>query len=246
MGKFIDMTNWVMKEHGILDSRITVIKRDLTKKSSNVYWICKCECGNIFSANGAKLRNGWTRSCGCLQREITSNRTRADLTGQIFGYLTAIKCLGKKNHNVAWLCKCKCGNTKIVTSNNLMSGEVQSCGCLKSKGEEIVSQVLINNNINFIREYNLGNLKSIPKSNIRLDFGIINSDSKLIGAIEVNGIQHYDKNNPWYNEEVEKNLLLKKQYCDNNNIPFLELSYINKNINIDILNQFIQQFQEEI
>ena len=27
MGKFIDMTGWVMKEHGIPDSRLTVIKR---------------------------------------------------------------------------------------------------------------------------------------------------------------------------------------------------------------------------
>ena len=27
MGKFIDMTGWVMKEHGIPDSRLTVIRR---------------------------------------------------------------------------------------------------------------------------------------------------------------------------------------------------------------------------
>ena len=243
--KFIDMTGWVMKEHGVPDSRITVIERDQNKKSNNVYWICQCECGKIFSANGAKLRNGWTRSCGCLQKEVTSTRTRADLTGQIFGYLTPIECLGKRNHNVAWLCKCKCGNTKIVTSNNLMSGEVQSCGCLKSKGEDMVSQILIKNNISFIKEYNLGNLKHIPKSTTKIDFGIVDNNSNLIGAIEVNGIQHYDKTNPWYNQGVEDNLILKENYCKENNIPLLILKYIDKSINTKILLQFIEQFQEE-
>lgn len=245
MSKFIDMTGWIMKEHGVQDSRITVIERDLARKGNGVYWICKCDCGNIFSAHGAKLRNGWTRSCGCLQKEITSNRTRADLTGQVFGYLTAIECLGKKNHNVAWLCKCKCGNTKIVSSNNLMSGEVQSCGCLKSKGEELVAQILRDNHINFIREYNLGNLKNIPKSNARIDFGIIDINSNLIGAIEVNGVQHYDKTNPWHNQGVEDNLILKKEYLINNNIPFLILPYINKKLDNDKLIQFIKQFQED-
>ena len=127
-----------------------------------------------------------------------------------------------------------------MTSNNLMSGEVQSCGCLKSKGEDIVTQILKDNNINFIREYNLGNLKNIPKSNTRIDFGIIDQNSNLIGAIEVNGIQHYDKTNPWYNQGVEDNLLLKKDYCEKNNIPFLILPYINRKIDNSILIQFIK------
>lgn len=243
--KFIDMTGWVMKEHGVLDSRITVLKRDTDSKDRLVKWICQCECGAIFSAYGTKIRSGWTKSCGCLQKEITSRRTRADLTGQVFGYLTAIECLGKKNHNVAWLCKCKCGNMKIVASNNLMSGEVQSCGCLKSKGEELVSQFLKENHINFIKEYNLGNLKNIPKSSIRIDFGIIDSNSNLIGAIEINGAQHYDILNPWYNQGVEDNLLLKEKYCMENNIPFLIIPYINKKIDNNSLEHFIKQFQED-
>lgn len=242
--KFIDMTGWVMKEHGVLDSRITVLKRDIDSKDRLVKWICQCDCGTIFSAYGTKIRSGWTKSCGCLQKEITSRRTRADLTGQVFGYLTALECLGKKNHNVAWLCKCKCGNLKIVTSNNLMSGEVQSCGCLKSKGEELVSQFLKENHINFIKEYNLGNLKNIQKSNLRIDFGIIDSNSNLIGAIEVNGLQHYDILNPWYNQTIEDNLLLKEKYCMENNIPFLILPYINKKIDNNSLAHFIKQFQE--
>lgn len=57
-----------------------------------------------------------------------------DLTGQIFGRLTVIKKVGlSKNKFVLWLCKCTCGNQIIVTSNNLRTGNTQSCGCLATE-----------------------------------------------------------------------------------------------------------------
>ncbi len=57
-----------------------------------------------------------------------------DLTGQIFGRLTVIKKVGlSKNKFVLWLCKCACGNKIIVTSNNLRTGNTQSCGCLATE-----------------------------------------------------------------------------------------------------------------
>lgn len=48
--------------------RLTVLKRnDLLKK-----WDCVCECGKYVSVRAAALNNGNTKSCGCLQRDITS------------------------------------------------------------------------------------------------------------------------------------------------------------------------------
>lgn len=32
-----------------------------------------------------------------------------------------------------WICKCDCGNIKEVVGGQLMSGSVQSCGCLKKE-----------------------------------------------------------------------------------------------------------------
>lgn len=32
-----------------------------------------------------------------------------------------------------WLCKCDCGNEKIVVADNLSSGKLKSCGCLKKE-----------------------------------------------------------------------------------------------------------------
>lgn len=56
-----------------------------------------------------------------------------DLTGQKFGKLTVIKRAPNIGKNVAWECKCDCGNTTIVQANNLTSGNTKSCGCLKGK-----------------------------------------------------------------------------------------------------------------
>lgn len=47
--------------------RLTVIKRDFEKTGSNAYWICQCECGKTTTVRSADLKNGHTRSCGCLK-----------------------------------------------------------------------------------------------------------------------------------------------------------------------------------
>lgn len=53
-----------------------------------------------------------------------------DLIGQKFERLTVIEKTSKrKNGAVVWLCKCDCGKYKEVTTADLRSGRVRSCGC---------------------------------------------------------------------------------------------------------------------
>ncbi len=60
--------------------------------------------------------------------------TRKDLTGQTFGYLTAIEPVGKDNRrNIIWRCKCKCGNEIDVVATLLVAMNTTSCGCLKGE-----------------------------------------------------------------------------------------------------------------
>lgn len=40
-------------------------------KHSQSLWFCKCDCGNMKIIMGGGLRNGHTKSCGCLQRQRT-------------------------------------------------------------------------------------------------------------------------------------------------------------------------------
>lgn len=60
-------------------------------------------------------------------------RSSEDLTGQVFGRLTVIEKAPNINGRTAWICQCSCGNTKIVISRYLKSGNVHSCGCLKKE-----------------------------------------------------------------------------------------------------------------
>ena len=70
---FIDMTGWVMKEHGVLDSRLTVIKCVGRNKGNRALWLCKCECGNEIIVDGALTRKNNTKSCGCKKLEESKN-----------------------------------------------------------------------------------------------------------------------------------------------------------------------------
>lgn len=56
-----------------------------------------------------------------------------DLTGQRFGHWLVLEKAVKpgklKDASAVWLCKCDCGNTRIVSGRNLRSGISKSCGC---------------------------------------------------------------------------------------------------------------------
>ena len=53
-----------------------------------------------------------------------------NLIGQQFNYLTVLEKTDKrKNGSVVWLCQCKCGNYKEVTTSDLNAKRVTSCGC---------------------------------------------------------------------------------------------------------------------
>ena len=75
MGKFIDLTGWSMWEHGVPDSRLTVIKRTEDYISPQgihrIMWECQCNCEKhgIVITSTDQLKSGRTKSCGCLQKE---------------------------------------------------------------------------------------------------------------------------------------------------------------------------------
>ena len=49
-------------------SRLLVLKK-ADKKNNKMRWLCKCDCGKELIVDGTKLRNGHTKSCGCLQKD---------------------------------------------------------------------------------------------------------------------------------------------------------------------------------
>ena len=67
--KLIDMTGWIMREHNVPNSHVTVLYRvdDFVSPcgSKSTMWKCRCDCGKEFVTSGVYLRNGHTKSCGC-------------------------------------------------------------------------------------------------------------------------------------------------------------------------------------
>jgi len=44
--------------------------------NSLVSWICKCDCGKIVKIRSGSLVAGYTKSCGCLNSEIASKKSK--------------------------------------------------------------------------------------------------------------------------------------------------------------------------
>lgn len=55
-----------------------------------------------------------------------------DITGKCFGRLAVLGPIERtRRGQIKWLCRCVCGNMVIVARNNLVSGNTESCGCLR-------------------------------------------------------------------------------------------------------------------
>lgn len=74
--------------------RLTVIEK-ATKRCNgqSAMWICKCDCGNTIVVRSGDLRNGKTKSCGCLRKEITSakRKTHGKSNSRLFSIWYAVK-----------------------------------------------------------------------------------------------------------------------------------------------------------
>ena len=202
MPKKIDMTGWIMKEHGVPDSLLTVIKEvepHITSGGNKqIQYLCKCNCGKEVVLKSSAIRNGNTKSCGCLKKKKLAERNAKNSSvkvGNRYGKLVVIKDLGmrkqeSRNKMERWsLCQCDCGSAPIEVKNNMLqTGWKKSCGCLQSQGEFIIEKILQENEINYIKEYKFNDLKNIQP--LRFDFAIFNNNT-LQFLIEFDGKQHY-------------------------------------------------------
>lgn len=73
---------------------------------------------------------------------------RLDIKGKRFNYLTVIRCAGGKG----WLCRCDCGNEKVVNTTHLVRGRDKSCGC---RMRELLKVAKTKHNESFSVEYGI-------------------------------------------------------------------------------------------
>lgn len=79
-----------------------------------------------------RLSLGWD-----IERALSTPIRKRDvnaLVGQRFGRLTVLSYAGVDKHRYTlYNCVCDCGNTVVVSANDLQTGHNRSCGCLKQE-----------------------------------------------------------------------------------------------------------------
>lgn len=215
---------------GQIFGRLTVIeKTDKRGKDRRIIWKCRCECGNEVEVNSKNLIHGNTKSCGCLKKE-KDMANFLDITGQKFGKLTAIEKTDKRDKNsgtIIWKFQCDCGNIIECNGTDVRRGNTSSCGCLKSKGEQKIQEILSKNNIYYVKEKIFDNcVFEDTQSYAKFDFYLPN----LNYIIEYDGKQHfYYESEGWNNEEHYNKLLkhdkYKNNWCKENEIPLIRIPY---------------------
>ena len=120
---------------------LVIVSEPIKKgKRLKAHYVCKCDCGNEVIVCIDNLRNGHTKSCGCLKHKESSRRI--DLSGKRYGNLVALNFLRSNEKGTSiWLCRCDCGNEIEVSYNNLKSGNTKSCGCWHEKHSESKSRL---------------------------------------------------------------------------------------------------------
>jgi Zn finger protein HypA/HybF involved in hydrogenase expression len=106
--------------------------------------------------------------------------------------------------------------------------------CNTSKGEDKVKMILNNLDITFNQQHTFKTL--IDKRKLKCDFFL----PEFNMVIEFNGRQHYEPVNRFGGiqglEETQRRDQIKRDYLKGNNIDLLEIHYLNKNIEMTIIN----------
>jgi len=193
-------------------------KKDVNPKD---YYLCQCDCGNYWVPSKKNYKKGLSTSCG---KHSNDGRFINEI-GNHYGELTVIEEAPAPNikidHHKYWLCQCSCGNLTIAAGKDLRQNKINSCGCIKSKGAKLISNLLSASDINYIGEYKFEDLITDKGYPYRFDWAIF-KNNQLFCLLEYDGEQHFDKNNNWYRESVDE---IKNQYCKEHNINLYRISY---------------------
>ena len=216
-----------------------VVIEEAQNRNGRTTWLCQCDCGNQKIVGTKELQNGDTKSCGCLRDELLS----INEIGNKYGKLTVLQRAENtqsKTQGAFWLCECECGNQIITSGKNLRLGHTQSCGCLISKGEALIKNILDENNYIFKTQYQFLDCSTENEKPCKFDFAIF-ENNKIKCLIEYDGIQHFD-NSIWGLEKNQLRDKIKNDYCIKNNIPLIRIPYTDYNkINIEYIKERIKE-----
>ena len=212
-----------------------LLVKSMNYDNKEAYCECLCDCGKKVFTRANALLTGNTKSCGCIHSP--------SLINNVYGKLIVVDEYYENNLKHC-ICKCQCGNVVTLLGRSLTSGNTTSCGCyrsdLHSKNEQLISNFLKDNKVEFYNEKTFDDCVGIGNKKLRFDFYIPNINT----VIEYDGKQHFEPIDYFGGESSfniqKENDKIKNQYCKDNNIRLVRISYKNKIDNIyNILNNII-------
>lgn len=190
----------------------------------------QCQIGHVWesSPKNVKTLKSWCPICaGHIKLTLKEAKYVAKLKNG--------KCLSTKyiNAKTKLLWECNKGHQWFAKYHSIDNGTWCPI-CNKSKGENFVAKFLIENKINFEEQKSFDDCIGKRKK-LSFDFYLPNYNI----LIEYDGRQHFevvnfygcsiDKANKTFNEIIV-NDKIKNNYCIQNNIPLIRISYKEKNI----------------
>jgi len=237
-------------------------KKNKDKKPQNythlskehIWWICDTNDSHrwLSSIDQRTIQN---KGCPfCANKKVCDSNCLATMFPDIADEwhptkndkLTPFDIVPCSHKHIWWQCKSNPDHIwKSIAKNRITNRTgCPFCRSLKSKGESKIAKFLDNKAINYQRQQRLSSCRN--KNPLPFDFALLNKNN-LIGFIEFHGIQHYkpisfgskkldSKQNL---KNVQHHDKIKRNYCNNNNIPLLEIPYWDFNKIDNIINQFL-------
>lgn len=225
-------------------NQIKFIQKTHQKYGNKGDWFADFECPfchNTFNCRMTDVRNGRTKSCGCLKKLTMSEVGKANVgthhqpykynEGDFIGPQATL-FLKRTHRNERGEdfgdFKCSfCGNSFNARIGYVASGHTSSCGCLNSKGEAKILSLLQKMSLNVETQKTFKNCFSVEGQYYKFDFYL--PEYNLL--IEYDGEQHFKAREKGYFTEdtlqiIQQRDAYKNQWCKNNNIPLIRISYI--------------------
>lgn len=190
------------------------------KKASGFVKMKHIKCGHIYTQKGGKILSGQR----CPKCYAPIKKTFEEAYDEVNGICgDNLKLLEYINHDNLIL-QCKCGNKLKRGMSDIRKHKGAFCDkCNASAGSMRIEKFLNENNIDYIKEYSFEDC--LYKRKLRFDFYL----PKLNTCIEYDGEQHYRVLHHWGGEnglnlnQIRDNI--KNEYCKNNNIDLIRISF---------------------
>lgn len=207
-------------------------------------------CGNVYEVTPDKFfghlkrrcpkcRGGVRKTYNDLLKVVNDRKDYTLLSKEYVNCNTKVRML----HNV-------CGTEFEVKPCDFKNGLNGCPYCKQSKGEKLIENYLIDNNISYQRQYRFKECRI--KRPLPFDFAILENDVPIM-LIEFNGVQHYEPFRFEHKDIEQKRLKarqerdkIKIQFAKDKHIPLLIIRYDQLDNIVNILDSKIRQGNTEV